>query len=245
MSEKAAAVDFKLSSVIIGNGIDAIRTALERKVYILRNRDPHMHSYEPSSTTDSSLEEEWASLSYELFNLGLDPFTNRIKTVRVDSDNKTIRVLTSEESAYNLHYDDLFVFDLANVYGLESYFSVTKERYRVVDWFDARGISTLTQKIINTGDNFVRIIKFFNSCRVDGDHPYQDLLCESFLTEDQLKNPEYTDTMARFKTISILKSMGFDQVNLKLWRRDVYPVTSILCRELESVSWAGDHMRTM
>ena len=245
MNEKDAAVDFIFSSVIIGNKIDAIRTALERKIYILRNCDPHMHSYEPSSTADSSLEEEWANLSYKLFSAGLDPFTNRIKTIRVDLDSKTIRVLTSEESAYSLRYDDLFVFDIANVYGFEDYTSVTKERYRVVDWFDARGISAVPHESINTGDNFVKTIEFFNSRRVDGEHPYQDLLCESFLTEDQLKNPEYTDTMARFKTTSILKSMGYEQANLKLWKRDVYPVTSIQCRELESVSWVGDHMRTM
>ena len=60
--------------------------------------------------------------------------------------------------------------------------------------------------------------------RVDGRQDYMDLLSESFLTENQLKSFEFSDTMARFKILDLLGKHGAKGVKMALWKRDIYPV---------------------
>ena len=73
-------------------------------------------------------------------------------------------------------------------------------------------------------DKFVNIIKLFKPRRIDGNQKYLDLLCESFLTESELKSFDYSDTMARFKTTELLEKRGIKKVKMFLWKRDIYPV---------------------
>ena len=81
----------------------------------------------------------------------------------------------------------------------------------------------LSSQIISD-DDFVSRVKFFKSRRIDGNQRYLDLLCESFLTDSQLKSFEYSDTMARFKIRDMLKKHLNKKVTMSLWKRDVYPV---------------------
>ena len=67
-------------------------------------------------------------------------------------------------------------------------------------------------------------IKLFKSLRIDGNQKYLDLLCESFLTDRQLKNFDFSDTMARFKVVDMLRKRGVDNPRVSLWKRDVFPV---------------------
>ena len=158
--------------------------------------------------------------NYELYNKGLCAFTNKAAAIRVDSKEKTIKVFT-RSGRFLVKYQNLHLFDTENVFG------VSLERqllhYRVIDWFDCQGLYDLEVDEIITGDDFVNKIKFFKTLRIDGDQRYLDLLCESVLTKQQLKNFEYSDTMARLKIANLLKSRGID-AKLVLWKRDVYPV---------------------
>ena len=62
------------------------------------------------------------------------------------------------------------------------------------------------------------------SKRIDGNNKYLDLLCESFLTQKQLSDFNFSDTMTRFKIKNLLKSFKGDKITLKFWKRDIYPV---------------------
>ena len=70
----------------------------------------------------------------------------------------------------------------------------------------------------------MNIIKFFKSKRIDGDQKYLDLLCESFLSDKQLKSFEYSDTMVRFKVEDLLKEHGVTNPRMSLWKREIFPV---------------------
>ena len=96
--------------------------------------------------------------------------------------------------------------------------------YRVVDWFDCQGLYDLDFDEITTDDKFVNIIKLFKTRRIDGNQKYLDLLCESFLTDKQLKSFDCSDTMARFNAIDLLRKRGVDNPRMSLWKRDVFPV---------------------
>ena len=181
---------------------------------MIMNRLPYHHSYEPA-------EQEWAEKIYQLHAMALVPFVDKLSSLRVYPEKKLLKVFT-ERNAYTISYDKLHLYDDENVEGV----SLKRKllHYRVIDWFDCQGLYDLDFSEITTDDKFVNIIKLFKTRRIDGDQKYLDLLCESFLTEDQLKNFDYSDTMARFKVVDLLKKHDVAKPRMSLWKRDAYPI---------------------
>ena len=209
-----AAVDYVWKSVVIGADLDAVRFAYDNKFVLIKNRAPYHHSYE-------GVEQEWADKTYQLYELALVPFADKINNIRVFPEEKIFKVFT-DRNVYAISYTDLYLYDDENVEGamLDRDFL----HYRVIDWFDCQGLCDLGVDEITTEDKFVNKIKFFKSRRIDGRQKYLDLLCESFLTDSQLKSFDFSDTMARFKVIDSLKRLGVDNPRMSLWKRDIYPV---------------------
>jgi len=207
------AVDFEWENVVVGADLDAIRFAHDNKYFLIKNRLPYHHSYE-------GVEEEWAIKTYQLYEMALLPFTGMLNSLRVLPEEKLLKLFT-DCNVYTVKYDNLHVYDDENVEGL----SLNREflHYRVLDWFDCQGLYDLDFDEITTSDKFVHKIKLFKSRRIDGNQRYLDLLCESFLTDSQLKSFDYSDTMARFKTTDLLKKRGLE-VKMSLWKRDIYPI---------------------
>lgn len=214
----SAGVDFKWANVVIGADTDAVDFAYKNNFFLLKNRTPHHHSYE-------DLEVPWAYKSYALYSKGLCPFVDKVGNIRVDTTEKVIKVIT-KHSRYTIAYENLHVFDTENVSGV----SLDREllHYRVLDWFDCKGLYDLKCRQITTDEDLVNRLVFFKTRRVDGNQKYLDLLCESFLTEEQLKNFDYSDTMVRFKAKNILQKHLNKKVSLALWKRDIYPVYKCL-----------------
>tara|TARA_R110000824_G_scaffold38028_1_gene116522 strand:- start:921 stop:1598 length:678 start_codon:yes stop_codon:yes gene_type:complete len=218
-------VDFQWNNIVIGGTIEALTFALKNNYHVLVGSFPTIHSYEKYSNPDyDTLENEWADKAHSLYNKTLNPFVNLVDKLRVDQEEKIISVFTNTNKTYKIGYDNLHVFDVRNVSGLEDKYELSLIGYRVLDWFDATKVGAIKLEEIITEDKFVSKITFFNNIRIDGDRGYKDLVSESFLTENQLKNFEFSDTMARFKTLDILKRYGLNSVNLVLWKRDVSPV---------------------
>jgi len=207
-------VDFKVRNIVVGADIDAVRFAHDNKFFLIKNRAPYHHSYE-------GIEEEWAAKTYELFELGLVPFRDRVNSLRIIQEKKMIKI-NSTGSVYTVEYEKLHLFDYENVSGVENKKEIVT--YRVIDWFDCKGLGVLNLEEIKTEDKFVNNIKFFPSCRVDGARKCLDLFCESFLSREQLSDFEFSDTMARFKVLDVLKKHDVDKAELTLWKRDTYPV---------------------
>ena len=213
-----AAADFYWENVVIGADLDAVKFSHDNDYFLIKNRPPHHHSYE-------GVEAAWSEKNYELYSKGLCAFTNKVESLRVDLERKNIKVFTGS-SVYVVQYCNLHIFDTDNVTG----HALEKELlyYRVLDWFDCKGLHGIGPEEITTDSSFVRRIVFFKTNRIDGDQKYLDLICESFLTEEQLKNFDYSDTMARLKAGDMLKRHCGKDIEMKLWKRDVYPVYKCL-----------------
>lgn len=223
--QTAAAVDFVWPRITIGSNLDALRFAIKNKTFLLLNDRPAIHSYD-LGPNGRSLEDDWASCSIELFNLGLHPFGSRIKSIRVDTFQKTIRVHAGS-SKYEILYEDINVFGLQNVTGLEDEYTEELLGYRVLDWFDIKKGANISLDQLEDEGCFVKRIQLFTSTRRDGDHASKDLVSESLLTYEQLNSVDYSDTISKFKTIKMLSSAGYGGVELELWKRDVMPVFSL------------------
>lgn len=209
-----AVVDFEWENVVIGADLDAVEFAHKNNYFLIKNRTPYHHSYE-------SAEEEWAEKIYQLCDLALVPFTDKSNKIRIFPEEKFIKVFT-DHNVFVVKYENLHVLDDKNVEGV----SLNRKLlyYRVVDWFDCQGLYDLDINEITTDDKFVYVVKFFKTQRIDGNQRYLDLLCESFLTDNQLKSFDYGDTMVRFKVLDLLEKRGINKVKMSLWKRDVYPV---------------------
>ena len=208
-------VDFAWRDVVVGADLDAVRFAHENRYFLIKNRMPHHHSYE------NCIEEEWAKKLYELYDLGLVPFTDRSGNLRIIPEEKLLKVFT-DRNVYTIRYDNLHLYDDENVEGL----SLDRElaHYRVIDWFDCQGLHDLEFSEIITEDKFVNKVKLFKSLRIDGNQKYLDLLCESFLSSERLKSFDYSNTMARFKVVDLLKKHGVVNPRMVHWKRDTYPI---------------------
>lgn len=217
MSASDAAVDYECEDVVIGADLNAVEFAHENGFVLIKNREPHHHSYE-------GVEDVWAEKIYDLYNNGLVPFTDASTNIRIDDEEKIVKVYTTR-SLYTVRYQNVHVFDTKNVEGVE--INRKLAYYRVIDWFDCRGLTGLDVDEIVTDDDLVHKIKFFPTRRVDGDQKFMDLLCESRLTDKQLKSFECGDTMVRFKTTDLLKARGLENVKMTFWKRDVYPTYKV------------------
>ena len=132
----------------------------------------------------------------------------------------------TQSNSFTVQYEVLHLFDTENVVGVSLQRDI--KHYRVIDWFDCRGLYDLDFDELTTEDKFVSKIKLFKTLRIDGDQKYLDLLCESFLTATELKNFDYSDTMAKFKITALLKKRLGKEVSMASWKRDVYPVYTCL-----------------
>ena len=217
--------DFQWDKIVLGGTIEALTFALENDCHVLISSYPNIHSYEKTDNPKyQTLEQEWSAKSHQLYTLSHQPFVNLIQSLRVDEDSKVITIFTTTNNTYKVQYNELFVYDIMNVSGLEHKYNTNLIGYRVLDWFDATKVGATDLEEIVTEDDFVSRIAFFNNIRIDGAHGYKDLVSESFLTQEQLKNFDYSDTMAKFKTLDILSNNGLAAANLTLWKRDVYPI---------------------
>jgi len=61
---------------------------------------------------------------------------------------------------------------------------------------------------IRTNDDFVREIWFYSSDRIDGNTPVKDACAVSFLSETQIADFDYSQTMSRFKVIHEMEARG-------------------------------------
>ena len=226
---KSSVVEFRWQDLVIGSCIESVRFAHENKFFLIKNVDPAYHSYE-------GVQEEWAAKVYDLYNIGKSPVIEQVTSIRVNPVQKSLKVFT-EYNHVVIKYDNLHLFNMDNVCGLEEEAKTKLIGYRVLDWFDVRSMGSHDLDEITLDDDFINNIRFFKTCRLDGNQPYKDLVCESFLTEKQLKSVDFTDTMARFKTLSILEERGLGKPKLELWKRDVYPIKETIYKEQNSIYW--------
>jgi hypothetical protein len=160
----------------------------------------------------------WDRLSYIMSMAGQLPFSNKVKSVRVSPEQKTISVVAGNTST-TLEYNKLRVFDTFQLYGLESHILndfekeqsanfLPPKKFKILDWFNVRSGCKHEFDYFCTDDDFVKEIYFYPTERMDGRHNLKDLVAISYLTKAQLSDVEYSDTYARFKILALMKENG-------------------------------------
>jgi len=168
----------------------------------------------------------WERLIFLLGLGGQLPMTNRASAINI-RDN-LLKVATPNSRLGRFEFKKLVVFSDKNMLGLPPVKKQTVGRYRVLDWFNVRSGMEHQHDLFETSEDFIRRVYFYPSDRFGvqkKERVRKDLVAESYLDHDQLDDFEYSDTMARFKIISMMKEKGMrgarngrDTYNPKLYR---------------------------
>jgi len=159
-----------------------------------------------SSTPAVQKELLWERL---LFLLNLDgkvPLANLCSSMRFDGEHL---ICSNEYSKIGtLNFSNCFYFGDDNVSGLVREKELANPSYTCYDWIAFNSGGKHEIDYIWVGDDFVKEIWFYSSDRMCGNTPVKDACVASTLTQDQLSEFDYGETMARFKMISEMEKRG-------------------------------------
>ena len=234
---------YEFDKIIIGSDLDAVLFANKTSSCILFN---NMASIFPFDTIDNEIsmgqltfrkgtatKDVYERLSYELNLKGLNFLSAGLESIRVNLIDREISISSKFFPTKYLRFKSLHIFDTDNVHGLGiPDFKI--QGYRVFDWFSVKsGMSHKYDKLQSESD-FVKQIYFYISKRISGNKRYKDLVSESFLSMEQLKQVEYSDSIARLKIMNMMNSAGIKgtsksksynlPIDIYLQKRDVVPL---------------------
>ena len=144
-----------------------------------------------------------------LFLLSLDgkmPLSNLCDNIRYDGD----RVVCS--NAYSkimeFKFNECYYFGDVHSTGFMEQKDLDEDRYICYDYIAFNRGGKHDIDYIRTSDDFVSEIWFYSSDRIDGNTAVKDACAVSLLTKEQLLDFDYSETMARFKTVAEMESRG-------------------------------------
>lgn len=172
-------------------------------------------------------------LAHELNMKGLNPFGRSVESIRLKLEENEISIVTNFFRKQFLRFSNLHIFDTTNIHGVDLA-EQKKENFRVFDWFAVRSGMKHKYKKLEDKSDFVKNIYFYISPRIDGNKDKKDLVAESIMTEAQLSDIDYSDSIVRLKVLKIMKEAGirgsgngtgkFLSPKIELQKREVLPV---------------------
>ena len=208
---------FQGVNITIGGSLKALQWAYQNGTKLIINKSSFPPPYEPSSTKLA-----WGLLYYKLMMDGNVIGGDNVNAIRV-SDDKII-VVCKNNIINKLVYDNVTIFNDENVTGLPDQIKELDEHF-VIDYM--RAISFIfkdTDFKYETNDNLVSKIHI----RKDYINSPVKIAVVSNLTKKQLHDFDYSDTMSKFKTESILKKLNFkgnfsnrDNIILEVEKREI------------------------
>ena len=206
---KLPPLEYTFDNVVLGWREEAVSFAREHGYHLIVNSQQrpfhHFVGYQ-------DIKSKW----YEgIFNLGMRsllPIPFSVQTIGLD--NGKLKVVTEGNTKVMINFQKLHIFDLDNCGNL-GVDEVIKD-YLVHDMFDITAGSRLGRDIIlNPKDTFVRLVEFVTSNRIDrntsGD--FKDILVTSVVSQEDIKNFDYSDTVIRIFLERKLKEHNIKQPN--------------------------------
>jgi len=171
--------------------------------------DPEAKSlttFQEAKVVGYSKEFLWERLLFLLAVEGRSPLSNLCGTIRYDGN--TVVCSNEYSKIMEFTFDECFYFGDDNSTGFVGQKRLDDDRYICYDYIAFNRGGKHEIDYIKTEDNFVREIWFYSSDRIDGNTPVKDACAVSILSENQLSDFDYSQTMARFKTIYEMEHRG-------------------------------------
>tara|TARA_R110000824_G_scaffold53868_3_gene148751 strand:+ start:176 stop:1093 length:918 start_codon:yes stop_codon:yes gene_type:complete len=175
----------------------------------LDNQTMSLRTEGENKIVGSSKVEAWKHLMFFLSLSGNIPMMDKTAAIRLEDEN-TLKATTDSSRFARFKFNELIVFD-EDIAGLpDTLIQRAEKKYKVVDWMHIASGKQQAIDYFKTDDEFVNEIHLYPADGIDGNNfSTKDVVTISYLTEDQLKEFEYSDTYARFKATKIFKNAGF------------------------------------
>ena len=151
--------------------------------------------------------EAWIKLNLTLGLLSKRIIVSERSTIRVIDDQLKI---SRDNTTFKYNFENLYVFDPTGI-NLENKIKTPKSKtFTVIDDFELSVLGPKKYELpsIKSDSNFVKKLYFYSSDRVDGSDFITDCVVESELTQQQLNDFDYSDTMVKFAVERHLESIG-------------------------------------
>lgn len=172
---------------------------IENKVLKLKSIDEEMKVGSPQRVL-------WERLMFVLSYTGKAPLADFCDSMRYNGETLVFSNFFSKiaEVSFNICY----YFGDNNCYRLFNQKDVDKGNYLCYDWIAFNSGGKHDIDYIKTNDDFVKEIWFYPSERIDGKTKIKDACVVSCLTDSQLMDFDYSETMARFKMLHEMEQRG-------------------------------------
>jgi hypothetical protein len=192
---------YEYDEIVIGGSLSALLYSFYKSKPVIFVK-PQKPLFFESHTVDL-----WAKTNFLLNLSGLMPCQENVSAIRIDKDEKILKVVTDNSRMAKFKFESLRVFDDQEVLGLGDPAEQVKN-YMVLDWMNVLSGMAHEHDVLESGDDFVNKVYFYPSKRMDRSKDRKDAVAISFLNDQQLKDFEYSDTYARFKTLAMMKEAG-------------------------------------
>jgi hypothetical protein len=185
---------------------DYFQSNLDLSPFQLRGQSKTLTTFGAEMTIGIPKKLLWERLVFLMSLKGNIPLSNLCHSIRYDGD----RIICSND------YSKIMEFTFNNCYyfgddrsvGFVEKRNLDEENYLCYDYIAFNSGGKHEVDFIHTGDDFVSEIWFYSSDRIDGNTPVRDACAVSKLTKKQLLDFDYSQTMARFKTLQHMKNNG-------------------------------------
>ena len=218
------------NKIVVGSSLDAVLCAFinQYPIFFAEERRPFRFDYLPTDLDLSCLrisseaqtlttlsdpkivgyskELLWEKLLFLLAVEGRSPLSNLCGTMRYDGE----RVVCSNEYSKIMEFtfDECLYFGDNKTLGFAEEKVVDERHYICYDYIAFNKGGKHEIDYIHTDDDFVSEIWFYSSDRIDGNTPVRDACAVSILTEEQLSDFNYSQTMSRFKVLHEMEKRG-------------------------------------
>jgi len=150
----------------------------------------------------------YARLNFILSMSGLIPTSDKATSIRLTDDN-SLKVTLESSKIIKIKFNKARIFDDTKIQGLDIP-NKKVDMFQVIDWVDVKSGTKHEFDVILTPDKFVKEVYFYPSVRIPGSvaSNKKDLVSVSYLTSNQIKDFEYSDTYAKFKIKHLMKEAG-------------------------------------
>mgnify|MGYP003628660343 FL=1 len=145
-----------------------------------------------------------------VFLLSLDskiPLSSLANSAREDGDGQ-ITFFNDYSKIAKIKFNTCYYFGDKGTRGLVKEKTLASKKYICYDWIAFNRGGKHDTDYIKTDDDLVKEVWFYPSDRIDGATLVKDACVVSSLTEEQLRDFNYSETMARFKLVHEMESRG-------------------------------------
>ena len=160
----------------------------------------------PAHSFVETKRETFDRLGFAAALAGLLPFAGMAATLRIIDSNHLEAY--SESRKVKIKFKKLIIFDETGIQNLPKVAKRVTKKYKVYDWLFAKQGKKHNHKVLVSDDDFVKEVMFYPSFRRGASPDWLDPVAISFMTEDQLRDVNYGENLARLKVTAMMKEAG-------------------------------------